>query len=71
MPEIWGCGLSTSAAYTRAFTVVHFPRHQHCTDEAQMAETLLPVVSYIFIYLFISVISVQNFLNIKKQGLIK
>ena len=27
-----------------------YPRHQHCTDEAQKAETVLSAVSYIYIY---------------------
>ena len=27
------------------------PRHQHCTDEAQKAETVLSAVSYIYIYI--------------------
>ena len=29
------------------------PRHQHCTDEAQKAETVLSAVSYIYIYIYI------------------
>ena len=28
------------------------PRHQHCTDEAQKAETVLSAVSYIYIYIY-------------------
>ena len=28
-----------------------YPRHQHCTDEAQKAETVLSAVSYIYIYM--------------------
>ena len=27
------------------------PRHQHCTDEAQKAETVLSAVIYIYIYI--------------------
>ena len=27
--------------------------HQHCTDEAQKAETVLSAVSYIYIYIYI------------------
>ena len=29
------------------------PRNQHCTDEAQKAETVLSAVSYIHIYIYI------------------
>ena len=29
------------------------PRHQHCTDEAQKAETVLSAVIYIYIYIYI------------------
>ena len=29
-------------------------QHQHCTDEAQKAETVLSAVSYIYIYIYIS-----------------
>ena len=29
------------------------PRHQHCTDEAQKAETVLSAVSYSYIYIYI------------------
>ena len=29
------------------------PRHQHCTDEAQKAETVLSAVIYIYIYYFL------------------
>ena len=29
------------------------PRHQHCTDEAQKAETVLSDVIYIYIYIYI------------------
>ena len=29
------------------------PRHQHCTDEAQKAETVLSAVNYIYIYIYI------------------
>ena len=28
-------------------------KHQHCTDEAQKAETVLSAVSYIYIYIYI------------------
>ena len=28
-------------------------QHQHCTDEAQKAETVLSAVSYIYIYIYI------------------
>ena len=28
-------------------------KHQHCTDEAQKAETVLSAVSYIYIYVYI------------------
>ena len=28
-------------------------QHQHCTDEAQKAETVLFAVSYIYIYIYI------------------
>ena len=28
------------------------PSYQHCTDEAQKAETVLSAVSYIYIYIF-------------------
>ena len=27
-------------------------QHQHCTDEAQKAETVLSAVSYIYIYIY-------------------
>ena len=30
------------------------PRHQHCTDEAQKAETVLSAVIYIYIYTYIN-----------------
>ena len=29
------------------------PRRQHCTDEAQRAETILQLVIYIYIYMYI------------------
>ena len=28
-------------------------KHQHCTDEAHKAETVLSAVSYIYIYIYI------------------
>ena len=30
-------------------------QHQHCTDEAQKAETVLSAVSYIYIYIYICI----------------
>ena len=30
------------------------PSYQHCTDEAQKAETVLSAVIYIYIYIYIS-----------------
>ena len=32
-----------------------YPRHQHCTNEAQKAETVLSAVSYIYIYIWIDI----------------
>ena len=34
-----------------AFKLNPHPRHQHCTDEAQKAETVLSAVIYIYIYI--------------------
>ena len=31
------------------------PRHQHCTNEAQKAETVLSAVSFIYIYIWIDI----------------
>ena len=31
------------------------PRHQHCTDEAQKAETVLSAVSLIYIHIYIHI----------------
>ena len=36
-----------------AFKASPSSQHQHCTDEAQKAETVLSAVSYIYIYIFI------------------
>ena len=36
-----------------AFKGTPSSQHQHCTDEAQKAETVLSAVSYIYIYLTI------------------
>ena len=33
-------------------------RHQHCTDEAQKAETVLSAVIYIYIYIYIYIFGV-------------
>ena len=35
-----------------AFKASPSSQHQHCTDEAQMAETVLSAVIYIYIYIF-------------------
>ena len=35
------------------------PRHQHCTDEAQKAETVLSAVIYIYIYIYIYIIQLD------------
>ena len=37
-----------------AFKASPSSQHQHCTDEAQRAETVLSAVSYIFIYVHIN-----------------
>ena len=34
-------------------------QHQHCTDEAQKAETVLSAVSYIYIYIYIYIYAVS------------
>ena len=36
-----------------AFKASPSSQHQHCTDEAQKAETVLSAVSYIYIYIYI------------------
>ena len=36
-----------------AFKALPSSQHQHCTDEAQKAETVLSAVSYIYIYIYI------------------
>ena len=36
-----------------AFNGLPSSQHQHCTDEAQKAETVLSAVSYIYIYIYI------------------
>ena len=36
-----------------AFIASPSSQHQHCTDEAQKAETVLSAVSYIYIYIYI------------------
>ena len=36
-----------------AFKGLPSSQHQHCTDEAQKAETVLSAVSYIYIYIYI------------------
>ena len=38
-----------------AFKASPSSQHQHCTDEAQKAETVLSAVSYIYIYIYIYV----------------
>ena len=35
-----------------AFKGLPSSQHQHCTDEAQKAETVLSAVSYIYIYIY-------------------
>ena len=35
-----------------AFKASPSSQHQHCTDEAQKAETVLSAVSYIYIYIY-------------------
>ena len=35
-------------------------QHQHCTDEAQEAETVLSAVSYIYIYIYIYIYMDEN-----------
>jgi len=37
-----------------AFKASPSSQHQHCTDEAQKAETVLSAVSYIYIYIYIT-----------------
>ena len=37
-----------------AFKASPSSQHQHCTDEAQKAETVLSAVSYIYIYIYIN-----------------
>ena len=48
LPHVWDTrgGLKSS---------LH-PRHQHCTDKAQKAETVLSAVSYIYIFYIIIII---------------
>ena len=36
-----------------AFKASPSSQHQHCTDEAQKAETVLSAVIYIYIYIYI------------------
>ena len=36
-----------------AFNGLPSSQHQHCTDEAQKAETVLSAVSFIYIYIYI------------------
>ena len=38
-----------------AFKASPSSQHQHCTDEAQKAETVLPAVSYMYIYIYICI----------------
>ena len=33
------------------------PRHQHCTDEAQKAETAVYIYVYIYIYFFLQILA--------------
>ena len=40
-----------------AFKASPSSQHQHCTDEAQKAETVLSAVSYIYIYIYIYMFS--------------
>ena len=46
-----------------AFKASPSSQHQHCTDEAQKAETALSAVSYIYIYIFFFF-----FINISEKG---
>ena len=49
------------------------PRYQHCTDEAQKAETVLSAVIYIYIYIYISLTNKtseglrSHYLDVQKQ----
>ena len=38
-------------------------RHQHCTDEAQKAETVLSAVIYIYIYIYKQASDISNLLH--------
>ena len=42
--------------YIYIFIYIYIPssQHQHCTDEAQKAETVLSAVIYLFIYIYIT-----------------
>ena len=37
-------------------------QHQHCTDEAQKAETVLSAVNYIYLYIYISLVHLNTFI---------
>ena len=44
-----------------AFKASPSSQHQHCTDEAQKAETVLAAVNYIDIYFFYKIINFVKF----------
>ena len=44
------------------------PRHQHCTDEAQKAETVLSAVSYIYIYISLNNLQFNFQISFVHQG---
>ena len=43
-----------------AFKASPSSQHQHCTDEAQKAETVLSAVIYIYIYIYIYIATVTK-----------
>ena len=47
LPHAW----DTRGGGGGLFKLCLHPRHQHCTDKAQKAETVLSAVGYIYVYI--------------------